>query len=403
METRRKNMRRCFGFWVMAIVVSAFLASAGFAKEEESFVPKPIGGEVKYRIDKANVDQYKDKLTEGLIKVIKEWGYTINVYETVHDYKFPKEYLDATEKYKGTARVNAKGGLEDYTAGLPFPEPKTGDEAMYNYEYKYSGDDFKYSYDGRILSATGRARKMSGSYTRLGYQGRLILDPKPALPNPDHVELKELSAFTYPEDVAGMVLLTTRYKSPSKGDDGWMYIPTIRRVRRISVAQRGDSSGGSDFTWDDYRGFSGKVSDSNWKMIGKKELLMPYHSPTTNPRSKGKIFNPDDCRYELRPVWVVEGTSKEKDYVYSKRRIYFDADSWAILSTESWDRRGAMWKTQEIAYGVDNKRHNMFISNQIMYDLIGKTSTQIVNFKQHLNLGLKESAFTESSLRTTGR
>jgi len=398
-------MRRYFGFWVMAIVVSAFLASgpAGFAKEEGSFVPKPIGGEVKYRIDKANVDQYKDKLTEGLIKVIKEWGYAINVYETVHDYKFPEEYLDATEKYKGTARVNSKGGIENYTAGLPFPEPKTGIEVMYNYEYKYSGDDFKYSYEGQIISSTGRERKMSGSYTRLGYQGRAILDPKPAIPNPNKVELKEISAFTYPEDVAGLALLTVRYQDPSKGDDGWMYIPTIRRTRRISVAQRGDSSVGSDFTWDDYRGFSGKVSDSNWKIIGKKELLMPYHAPTTNPRSKGKIFNSDDCRFELRPVWVVEGTSKDKDYVYSKRRVYLDADSWAILSTENWDRRGTLWKTQEIAFSVDTERHNMFVSNQIMYDLIGKTTTQVVNFKQHLNLGLKESFFTESSLRTSGR
>ena len=398
-------MRRYFGFWVMAIIASAFLASgpAAFAKDEESFVPKPIGGEVKFRVDKTNVEEHKDKLTEGLIKVIKEWDLTINVYETVHDYKFPKEYLDATEKYKGTARVNSKGGLENYTAGLPFPEPRTGDEALYNYGYKYSGDDFTYSYDARVFSSTGRERKLSGSYTRLGYQGRVILDPKPELPNPNQLELKELSAFTYPEDVAGMVLLTARYKSPSKGDDGWIYIPTIRRVRRISVAQRGDSSGGTDFTWDDYRGFSGKVSDYNWKMIGKKELLMPYHSPTTNPRSKGKIFNPDDCRYELRPVWVVEGTSKDKDYVYRKRRVYFDADSWTILSTESWDRRGALWKMMLIAYGVDKKGYNMFTSTMIMHDLIGKTTTQVVNFKTYLNLGLKESVFTESSLRTTGR
>jgi hypothetical protein len=89
--------------------------------------------------------------------------------------------------------------------------------------------------------------------------------------------------------------------------------------------------------------------------------------------------------------------------VYSKRRVYLDADSWAILSTENWDRRGTLWKTQEIAFSVDTERHNMFVSNQIMYDLIGKTTTQVVNFKQHLNLGLKEGAFTESSLRTSGR
>ena len=104
--------------------------------------PPLVGGEVKYRVDKSNVEQYKDKLPDGLYHQIKDWSRVVNVYDTIHDYKYPKEYLEATEKYKGTAKVNDKGGLDNYAAGLPFPEPKTGVEAMFNYDRKYNGDDY---------------------------------------------------------------------------------------------------------------------------------------------------------------------------------------------------------------------------------------------------------------------
>ncbi len=391
---------------VLAVGVFCLLHFGGAAqsKEDEAPWPKAIGGEVKYRVDKANADKYRDQMPEGLYRLIKDWDYSINVYETVHDYKFPAEYLDATDKYKGTARVNGRGGLENYTAGLPFPEPKTGAEAVFNYEYKYSGDDFKFvRYDLIGYSATGKAHKLVGNYTRLGYQGRVALDPTPGLPNPNRIELKEISGLSYPEDVAGLALLTVRYQDPAKGDEGWMYIPTIRRVRRISVAQRGDTFGGLDYTWDDYRGFSGKVSDYTWKLVGKKDMLVSYHAPTGNPRAKGLVLNPEDVRFELRSVWIADGVNKDKDYVYSKRRIYFDADSWGLNATEVWDRRGNLFKYGEIGLSVDSKTHNAYISYYCMYDLIAKRSSHCKNIHQYLNLGLKEDLFTTTRIQTWGR
>lgn len=399
-------MKRFAGFAILALaaVCLAFLYSSVQSKETEAPWPKAIGGEVEYRVDKSNADQYRDKMPEGLYKLIKEWGYSINVYKAVHDYKFPAEYLEATQKYKGTARVNAKGGLENYTAGLPFPEPKTGIEAAYNYEYKYSGDDFKFvKYDLIGYSSTGKSHKLIGNYTRIAYQGRVKLNPQPGLPNPNNVELKEISGLAYPEDVAGLALLTVRYQNPSKGDDGWMYIPTIRRVRRISVAQRGDSFGGLDYTWDDYRGFSGKVSDYNWKIVGKKDMLVSYHSPTGDPKPKGLVLNPDDARFELRPVWVIDGVNKSKDYVYSKRRIYFDVDSWGLVATELWDKRGSLWKYGEVGLSVDKKANNAYISYYCMYDLIAKRSSHCKNIHQYLNLDLKEGLFTTTQIQTWGR
>jgi hypothetical protein len=391
------------GFFLLVALMLAWTGPPSQAKDDYLPFPKPLGGAVKFQVNKSNVEQYKDKLPEGLYKVIKEWGHSINVYETVNDYSPPKGYQEATEKFAGTARVNKRGGLENYTAGLPFPEPKTGAEVMYNYDYKYIADDFYYIGDVSIMSSTGRERKLGLNYTRLSYQGRLFLEPKPVIPNTGKLVMKEISGFTYPEDVAGMALLTARYQDPAKGDDGWMYIPTIRRVRRISVAQRGDSSGGMDWTWDDYRGFSGKVSDYTWKLIGKKEMIIPFHAPTRSPKNKGILYSPDDVRHELRTVWVVEGVNVDKNYVYSRRRNYLEASSFDIPAVDLWDRRGALWKYIEISYAVDTVNHLTHTAYGGAFDLIGRRSTLVRNIKERVNSGLKESYFSTTNLQTTER
>lgn len=388
--------------YLLCAILTCSIVSSSIAYDIP--MPKPLKGDIKYVVNRSNADQYKDKMPEGLYQLVKDWGYSLNVYDTVNNFALPQEYIDATEKYKGTARVNKKGGLENYTAGLPFPDPKNGIEVMYNHNYKYSGDDFNYSiYDITAFSSTGKSRDIKGFYSRLSYQGRTIIDPKPSLPNPTGIEVKELSGYSAPEDVAGLTLILTRYQDPDKGDDGTMYVPSIRRMRRISVAQRGDTSAGLDYTWDDYKGFAGKVSDYNWTLLGKKELLMPYHSPTSNFKFTNKMIDPGTYRYELRTVYVVDGVNKDKNYVYSKRRIYLDADSLEVNSYQVWDRKGSLWKYGELNLIPDPKQKILAIANHSMYDLIAKRSSHAYNVHQSVNIGLKEDFFSATRIQTLGR
>ena len=77
-----------------------------------------------------------------------------------------------------------------------------------------------------------------------------------------------------PFDARGIKLLTYRYKdsdkprSEAKNDDTWVYLPTLRRVRRISAAQRTDAISGTDFTMDDLRSFNGIVPQYEWTCLG---------------------------------------------------------------------------------------------------------------------------------------
>lgn len=398
-----KDLSRKFVSCVLSLMLFGMFCVANAEETAGGYVisRSTVGGEVKFKIDKSNVDKYKDKLSPGLAILVKDWGHVLNVYETVHDYTQPKEYIEATEKYKGTARVNKNGGLENYTAGLPFPDPKTGAEVMYNYEYKYQGDDFWWTnFDLISISSNLKTKLIRGFYKRLAYQGRLTLGP---VSNPDKVELKEISCMTYPEDIAGLALLTVRYQDASKGDDGWMYIPTIRRVRRISVAQRSDTFAGTDFTWDDYRGLSGKIADFNWTLIGKKEMYVAYHTLTNHQRVKGKLMHPDDLRYELRTVLIIDGVNKNKDYSYGKMRVYLDTDSWAMTSDDIYDRKGNLWKYNEVLSVPDLKNHVMFQYGQCIFDLIAMRSTLATKTILKTNVGLKEADFSTTKLQTQSR
>lgn len=379
-------MDRSWGKHIVVILVLALFVPFSVAHSEEGKAK-----DFKFTIDKTNADQYKESLPAGLYFQIKNWGRKINVYETINDYVFPKEYREMTEKYKGTARVNSKGGLENYKGGVPFPDPKTGFEVAYNFENRYKGaDHFVHGYDMMIVSTNGKVRTMKGS--------AMFLTPSPG----SDFSSKSINGIISPEDVAGLKLLTFRYRDPDKKDDTWMYVPSIRRMRRISTAQRGDSSAGTDWTWDDAQGFDAKISDFNWKFIGKKKIFTNFHGPERGYQRDGFVFRADEVRFELRDVYVVEAVNKAKDYVYSKALYYFDAECLFVSGADHYDKKGNLWKYAEVGYAV-RKNGEINVNNFYMADLIGHKVSMAQNLVFKYNNGFKEEQFSTTSVQSMQR
>ena len=116
-----------------------------------------------------------------------------------------------------------------------------------------------------------------------------------------------------PFDARGIMLMTYRYKSTptkprakAKNDDTWVYVPTLRRVRRISTAQRTDAVSGTDFTFDDLRSFAGIVPQYEWQCLGEMDMIAPMNTKVkAYPYEKDHNFGPyglsyADDRWELR-------------------------------------------------------------------------------------------------------
>ena len=74
----------------------------------------------------------------------------------------------------------------------------------------------------------------------------------------EHIDWMQLRADEYPRDTAGTTTLEIRYADPKREDDLYVYVPSIRRVRRAPPIQRCATIPPSEFNFDDINSFNAK-------------------------------------------------------------------------------------------------------------------------------------------------
>jgi hypothetical protein len=152
------------------------------------------------------------------------------------------------------------------------------------------------------------------------------------------------------------MLLSYRYKASfgpkatSKNDDTWVYVPTLRRVRRISSAQRTDAVSGTDFTFDDLFSFNGIVPQYEWTCLGEMDILAPARTKVkAYPYEKDHNFGPyglsfADDRWELRHTYKFRFKALNTDHPYDHKDIYIDKNSMEPLYSFAYDKKKELWK-----------------------------------------------------------
>jgi hypothetical protein len=295
-------------------------------------------------------------------------GMRLEIGPAFADYSPPPVFRDATEANRGSARIGPEGSLEGYVAGEPFPmpeidckgDPEAGIKLAWNFDYRWEGG-------GRY--AIGRYTYWDrGEQLPLYYEawGRLIAlshRPEPAYAaNGGDLFRGELRKHAYaievdaPFDAKGIALVGYRYKSSdgpatrAKNDDTWVYVPTLRRVRRISTAQRTDAVSGTDFTFDDLNGFNGIPPQYEWTCLGEQDVLATVNSRVkAYPYTRDHNFGPyglsfADDRWELRHAFKFQFVPKNADHPYSRKVIYIDVNTAEILYSFAYDQKGELWK-----------------------------------------------------------
>jgi hypothetical protein len=163
---------------------------------------------------------------------------------------------------------------------------------------------------------------------------------------------------TAPARLAGEVLLVQETIDQAKeARRAWVYNPGQRRVRRApDVAFDNPGTNADNLrTSDQFDMYNGSPQRYNWKLVGKREMYVPYNSYRLQDPShkyseilKKNHINQDLARYELHRVWVVDSTLKPgQSHIYSRRTLYVDEDSWQILAIDCYDSRGQLYRVQE--------------------------------------------------------
>lgn len=388
--------------------------SAGVVKN--GFRSNPFAGEQPlFEINAKNVDQYKTNLTPGQIALIERYpgSYKIPVYKSYRSISWPQEaYAVIKQNAIRTKLVQGGNGLEGYSSPVAFPIPKNGLEVLWNHITRYRGG----SYDRQTTSLMATP---SGEYSWKTERDRLAYSEQ--LSDYDAVKSKNiLYYFTSvniapSRDVGNILLVHETLDQVKEPRMAWQYNSGQRRVRRAPQVAYDSPGPGNLRTNDQLDMFNGSPDRYEWKLVGKREIYVPYNSYTlSDPKLKYKdIVKPGHIdqsftRYELHRVWEVIATLKPGErHVYSKRHLFIDEDSWTILEADHYDNRNAIWRVSENHLVPLYDAKTQISAGEMTYDLSSGRYLANGMFNEESNaykfgLKAKTSDFTPSALRNSG-
>lgn len=314
-----------------------------------------------FEITSANYKQYGEKLSPGQMAMFEKYkDFKMIIYPTHRSASFPERIYEMTIKNATTGELTNNGeAVANVAEGAPFPildkDPvQAGYQAIWNHKLKYKGVAMSRWNNQATPTASGQY-----SVTRLKEeflspyfkQGNTIKDI-------NNILLYFFQEVLSPPRLAGQILLVHEtIDAKAEPRQAWVYNPGQRRVRlapQVAYDNPGTASDGLR-TNDMTDMFNGALDRFDWKLVGKKEMYVPYnaykaHSDkvTDSDLVKPGHLNPDLMRYELHRVWVVEAKLKEgQRHINNRRTFYLDEDSWQILTVDHYDNQDKLWRYSE--------------------------------------------------------
>ncbi len=343
------------------------------------FEPGPYAAEKPlFTITAQNMAQYADKLTEGQKALLKKYpqSYKMNVYPSHRDFGFQPWVCDTVKKNAVTAEVVDNGlGITGTSGAIPFPFANTGSEAIWNIINPHRAWTEQAVTDIADVYANGSIAWGRTKFMTLNPGN----DPKKRGSYTDKINAYFFTSYQLPERDKGFTGVGFQPNNFSKDStQAWQYQPGIRRVRQAPevCCDYPVPPAGLRTVDDDYV-FNGSPERYTWKLVGKKEVYVPYHNFKLNDTSvkykdliTPNTINPDYVRYELHRVWVVEGTLRDGyRHIYKKRVLFADEDSWLALWADNYDARGQLWRAAFVGYFYSQESSTFHRGASVYHDL----------------------------------
>ena len=380
-----------------------------------SFHVDPYAEETPLRvIDASTMQADADNLSDGVKALLKAYPQTFKlpVYPSHRSFSAPEDIYRNTAVNAQQAELSDSGyGLVGAYGGIPFPIPADGREAIWNHIARWQA---RYTDEVAVTAQV----TTSGSYSLLRERIQLLssyYDPKKdagSLGNRLYYFASELLPPS--RDVGRALLVHEPIDQVAEPRSAWIYNPGQRRVRRAPTLAYDMPIDG--IYADDTDMYNGATDRYDWKLVGKRSLLVPYHNYAMEKPGmdaaelvKPGHLNSGLTRWEMHRVWVVEATLRPgQRHVHAKRRFYLDEDSWYALMVENYDARGELWHVN-LAFTKNAYEVPVIAPVNIVYhDLIARSYTVIGlrnNEKAPRQYHLSPppaSYFTPASLRRKG-
>lgn len=353
-------------------------APPGFKPNSGVWVDPFANEKPLFRITAQNMHEYADKLSDGQKEVLKRNpDYYMDIYPTHRTAAYPEEVLQATVRNATTCETK-KDGLaveSECRGGIPFPIPQTGNEVMWNQLLRYndgkfgtttsSSNTWVVDSNGGVTKTATQSTFVERPYYQADVEGR---DPEMAY--------RVYSVTKAPARKAGELTGLNDYLDPTvKPRRAWSYTPGQRRVKlapEFAYDTPVSSMGGLEL-FDELFMFSGVQDRFDFKLVGKKEMYIPYNAYkfyfNCEDQLQNSHPNPACERWELHRVWEVEATLKPgMRHVYSKRTYYLDEDTYGAGLYDAWDQSGQLYRAMMLG-GVQFYDHDIpYIVKHSIYD-----------------------------------
>jgi len=240
-------------------------------------------------------------------------------------------------------------------AGLTFAQDLTGLKVIQNVYNRPTGNDMTGDLVMTIENSRGnqRIRKIKQYLKDFGK------------------DEKKIMFFLSPADVKNTSFMTWNYDDASKSDDQWIYLPALKKVKRISSDSKGDYFMGSDFTYDD---------------LGDRHPMDDTHTILRQEVMDGK------------ETIVVESVPKDEEYMYARTVTWIVKGSWIGLKKEFYDEDDELLKILT----VDRQKSfgEVIILTQVKMHNIQKNQSTVMEFSDvQINKGIPNNKFSERMMK----
>jgi hypothetical protein len=240
------------------------------------------------------------------------------------------------------------------TTGRIFAQTQSGYDIMKQADDRYTGDTAQYNLGMTINSGRGAPRVREVSYYFKDYGDNE----------------KVLMVFKNPRDVAGTGYLSFSYDDESKDDDIWLYLPALKRVRRITGSGKNDDFMGTDFTYED---------------MGSRSL------------ARDAFTLQGEASIDGAPCWLVEARAKDGKDPYGRRLIHVRKDSYVVGAIDYYDRQNRLLKELRVT-GIRQIDGIWTAGKMEMTNVQNNHSTLIEMSDIRYNLPLDDSLFAVTNL-----
>jgi outer membrane lipoprotein-sorting protein len=185
---------------------------------------------------------------------------------------------------------------------------------------------------------------------------------------------KSMIIFNSPRDVEGTATLTFTHKESA--DDQWLYLPSIKRVKRISSDNKSGPFMGSEFAYEDLS--SQEVEKYTYKFIKEDNI-------------------------NGNPGLVVERYPVDPKSGYSKQVVWYNKNNYRVEKIDYYDRKNALLKTLNYSgYHQYLGKHWRATEMAMENHQTGK-KTRLIFENYRFKTGLSDKDFTQNSLARAGR